>query len=124
GVELVDARGHVGCEELDDHLLSMHGARAVARDLHSGTGLPTARRREHALALDLDHARPAVAVRTVSRLVAEPRNLDAEPVGSLDDRLAGQCADVPAVQPERDDRLLESTVEGRVHGELSSCGKY
>src|SRR5512132_3450475 len=71
GRRLVAALGHVRGEQLDDHLLRMHGARARARHVHAGGRLATARRRQHALALDLDHARAAVAVGTVAGLVAE-----------------------------------------------------
>ena len=52
-------------------------ALAVGRDLHAGGRRAAARRREHALAGDLDHARAAVADRVEAGLVAKARDLDA-----------------------------------------------
>ena len=52
-------------------------ARAVGGDFHAVLGIAAAGRREHALALDLDHAGAAVAVRPHALLVAKVRNLDA-----------------------------------------------
>ena len=49
-------------------------------------GIAAARRRQHALALDLDHARPAVAVGPHAFHVAEARDLDAELLRGLEDR--------------------------------------
>ena len=101
-VSLVRALGHVGREELDDHLLRMQRARGVARHFHPGRRLAAARRRQHALALDLDHARAAVAVGTVPGLVAEARYRYADAVGRFDDCFAGRREDFFAVEPKRD----------------------
>jgi hypothetical protein len=120
GVGLVDALRHVGREQLDDHLLRGDRARAVGRNLHAGRGRAAARRREHALALDLDHARAAVAVGPQPRLVAEPRDLDAQAIRDLEDRLAGHGGDVVAVQLERDRRLLEHGFVRSVHDRKST----
>ena len=72
--------------------------------LHAGRGLADAGRREHALALDLDHAGAAVAVGPVAGLgqPAEMRDLDALAPGHLPDGLAGRGLDLAAVEGERD----------------------
>ena len=101
----------------------MKRARAVALHFHAGGGAAAARRREHALALDLDHARPAIAVGAHAGLVAKARNGHAQPIGDLDQRLAGERRDFGAVQLERDQLLLEAAFERSVHP-ASSCGKY
>jgi hypothetical protein len=93
---------HVGHEELDHHLLGMDRALRVRRDFHALRGLAAARRREHALALDLDHARAAVAVGAVPLLVAEVRDVGAVALRGLDDGLAGEGRDRLAVQLELD----------------------
>src|SRR5690606_17743490 len=68
----------VGGKEFEDHLLRLDGTRALAVDHHAVAGLSAARRCEHALALDLDHAGAAVAVGTQPVLVAQVRNVDAD----------------------------------------------
>ena len=52
-------------------------ALAVGRDLHAVGRRAAARRRQHALAVDLDHARAAVADLVEAGLVAKARDLDA-----------------------------------------------
>src|SRR6058998_2880235 len=100
----------------------MQCARAVACDFHSFRRLAAARWREHAFAFDLDHARAAIAVRPVARLVAKSRDRDAEAVGGLNDRLARKRFDLGSVQAEGNRFLRETAIQGSVH--LSSSGKY
>ena len=125
GILAVGLLRDVGGEHLDDHLLRVHGARAVARDFHAGGRRTAARRGQHALALDLDHARPAVAVGAIAGLVAEPRDFDAGAIGRLEDRLAGARFDVGPVQAEGNGLLRSDRFDGGVHRfDSSSCGKY
>src|SRR5438034_8486362 len=60
------------------------------------------RSREHALALDFDHAGAAVAVRAHAFLVAEVRDVDAVMLGRLDEGLVRPADDGLAVQLELD----------------------
>src|SRR5206468_12795105 len=105
-----------------DHLLRVQGARAVARNVHCFRRLAAARGCEHALAFDLDHAYAAIAVRSIARLVAKPRDRHTEAVGGLNDRLARKRFDLVPVQAERDGFLRESRIKWRIHA--NSCGKY
>jgi hypothetical protein len=114
-VELVDALRHVGGQQLDNHLLRAHGPLAVRGHLHAGGGRAAAGRREHALALDLDHAGAAVAVGPEARLVAEARDLDAQAVRDLEDGLAGRRGHVRAVQAERDRVRCDGRIGRGVH---------
>jgi hypothetical protein len=100
--------GHVGKKQLEDHLLRQLGARVVGSDLHSLLRVAAARRRERALALDLDHAGAAVAVGPHAGLVAEVRDLDAVLLRRLDDRLVGAA----------DYRLAVELELNRHHGQL------
>ena len=102
GIERMGLRRHVGQQQLEHHLLRLHGARAVGLHVHAGLGRAAARRRQYPLALDLDHAGPAIAIRPHARLVAQARNLHAQPVGHLDQRLVGERGDRAAVQRELD----------------------
>ena len=61
---------HIGQQQLQDHLLRMHGPLALRIDLHVCAGCAAAGRRQYALSLDLHHAGPAIAVGTVAVLVA------------------------------------------------------
>src|SRR5438034_11092337 len=60
------------------------------------------RSREHALALDFDHAGAAVAVRAHAFLVTEVRDVDAVMLGRLDEGLVRPADDGLAVQLELD----------------------
>ena len=67
-----------------------------------GGGRANARRGEHALALDLDHAHAAIAVRPIAglRRVAEVRQLDVEAARGAEDRLAFADVDLAVVDEE------------------------
>ena len=110
-VDLVVARvvalGHVGQQQFEHQLLRLDGAFAVGRDLHARARGAAARRRQHALAADLDHAGAAVADFLEPGLVAEVRDLDAFALGDLDDRFVRAAADLAAVELEADRRRIE-----------------
>ncbi len=98
------ARGLVGEQQLHDHfprgLCPFRG-----RDhLHVVRRFADAGRRQHPLALDLDHAGAAVAVGPVTGLgqPAQMRDQGALPLGHLPDGLAGRGLDRPAIERERD----------------------
>src|SRR5690606_7679925 len=76
----------------------------VGDDLHAGRRLADAGRRQHALALDLDHAGAAVAVRAVVGigLPAQMGDLVPEAIGDLPDGLTRLGRDLAAVKDERD----------------------
>src|SRR2546427_4279685 len=86
---------HVAREHFDNHFLRVQRARAVARHLHSRAGTTATGRSEHALSLDLDHARAAVAVPPHPGPVAEPGNRDAAATGAL----AGPTSSTRAQRP-------------------------
>ncbi len=94
--------GRVRLQQLEHHLLRVHGARRDAGDLHVLGGTAAARGCQHALALDLHHARPAVAVGAQAFLVAEVRDAHAVALGGLEDGLARERRDGLAVQLELD----------------------
>src|SRR5438045_655593 len=78
-----------------------------------------ARRREDALAVELDHARAAVAGQVESFLVAKARDRDAFAVGDLEQCFAAAGGDFAAVEVERDRRALDERRLGAgdgVHG--------
>src|ERR1043165_3053101 len=105
-------RSSAGCgQELDRHLLTDDGARTVGRHLHAVFRIAAARRREHALAFDLDHAGAAVAVGPHALHVAESRDVDAVLAGNLQDGAVVARGDALAVERE-----------GRHHS--ISAGKY
>src|SRR5437773_6525712 len=78
--------------------LSLHDALPI----YAVLGVAAAGRREHALALDFDHAGAAVAVRAHAFLVAEVRDVDAVMLGRLDEGLVRPADDGLAVQLELD----------------------
>ncbi len=94
----------VADQQLEHHLAREFGALGRGLDLHAGGRLADAGRREHALALDLDHAGAAIAVGAIARrrAVAEMRNLGAAPLRRLPDGLARQRLDLDAVEEEFD----------------------
>ena len=123
GVELavpgVRGGADVGQQKFEDELLRLQDALALRRDLHPGGGRAAARRREDALAVDLDHARAAVSGEVESFLVAKARDRDAFAVGDLEQRLAGARGDFAAVELEGDRRPLDQRRFGAsdgVHG--------
>ncbi len=116
GIGLVDAFRHVRDEHLDDDFLRETRARAPALHFHAGRRRATARRRQHALALDLDDAGAAVAVRAHPGLVAKARNLDAVPRRGLDDRLARCRRNLAAVQRKADRADVVRGFQGDAHG--------
>src|SRR5262249_55497805 len=78
------------------------GAVGLRLDLHAGRRRADAARREHALALDLDHADAAVAVGAIAGLgrVAQMRQLDVEPARGAKDGLARADVDLAVVDEE------------------------
>ncbi len=119
-VELVVARvvalGHVGQQQFEHHLLRALHALAGRRDLHAGAGAAAARGRQHALAVDLDHAGAAVADRVEPGLVAKVWDLDAFALGDFDERLARQRAETS--RPSSLKVMVSRAVIS------ISCGKY
>src|SRR5882672_9850139 len=98
------ARTHVAREQLEHHAARLGGALGLRRHLHAFRRLADARSREHPLALDLDHAGPAVAVHSIPRQVdvAQVRDLRALALGHVPNRLAWARGDFLAVQLEND----------------------
>jgi hypothetical protein len=98
------ARPHVAREQLEHHAARLHCALRLRRHFHAGRRLADARRGQHALALDLHHARAAVAVDAVARQVhvAQVRDLRAFALSHVPDGLAGCCGDFLAVELEND----------------------
>ena len=92
----------VGQQQLGHHLARGLGAVGCGLDLHAGRGRADAACRQHALALDLDHADAAIAVRPVAGLgrIAQMRQLDAEPPRGVEDGLAGADVDLAVVDHE------------------------
>ena len=122
GVERIGRLRHVRQQQLDRHLLAGEGPGAVGGDLHALLGIAAARRRQHALALDLHHAGAAVAVRPHALHVAEARDLDAVLLGGLEDRLVRAADHRAAVQRERDGIRRNARVLLMHHS--TSRGKY
>ena len=126
GVERVGRLRHVGQQQLEHHLLA-----ATARALSVVTSMPSvgiaaAGRRQHALALDLDHAGAAVAVGPHAVLVAEVRDLDAVRASAVSMIVSSaRPSTVAAVQRELD-RHVELRCMRCVHRRScsTSCGKY
>jgi hypothetical protein len=102
GVERVGRLRHVREQQLEHHLLTGDRAWAVGRHLHAFGRISAARWGQHALALDLDHAAAAVAVRPHPFLVTKVWDLDAVACGRVDEALVRTAADRGAVQGERD----------------------
>src|SRR5262249_23273704 len=86
------------------HLARKPGAVAGGLHLHTRRRLAHAGGREHPLALDLDHAGPAIAVGAIAGLwqPAQMRDLDALAVGDLPDRLARSRLDFGSVEGKAD----------------------
>ena len=75
----VELLGNIGEQQLERPSSARSRRARCCRDLHARRGGSAAGRRQHPLALDLDHAGAAVAVRPHSpSLVAKMRNLDAD----------------------------------------------
>src|SRR4029077_1607708 len=98
------ARRLVGDEKLHHHVSRLRGTLGRGLDLHAGSGVAHAGGGEHALALDLDHADAAIAVRAVAglRQIAKMGDLGAEALRHLPDGLAGLRLDILAVELEHD----------------------
>ncbi len=92
----------VGHQQFGDHPPRGLGAVGLGLDLHAGRRRAQAACREHALALDLDHADAAVAVGAIAGLgrVAQVRQLDVVAAAGAEDRLAGADVDLLAVHEE------------------------
>ena len=91
-------------QQLGHHRPRLHRAFRGGPDHHPLRGLADARGRQGALALDLDHAGAAVAVRAIARrrLVAEMRDHQPAAVGDLPDRQALRRVDLGPVKRETD----------------------
>jgi hypothetical protein len=98
------ARPHVAREQLEHHAARLHGALGLRLHVHAGRRLADARRGQHALTLDLDHASAAVAVDAIARQVhmAQMRNLRAFALRHFPDRFAGIGGNSFAVEREFD----------------------
>src|SRR6266850_5805785 len=114
---------HVGEQQLEHHLLRRERTRRVGRHLHPGAREAAARRRERALALDLDHAGAAIAVGALVTAVAKVRDVDAVLLRGADDRLVGPPDHGLAVQLELDRHHRELAVFHSFH-HATSFGKY
>ncbi len=75
--------GQVGKQHFEHHVLALHRARAVGMHLHAGGRGAAAAWRQHALAVDLDHAGAAVAIGPVAGFVAQPGYRHTVAVGQL-----------------------------------------
>ena len=94
--------GLIGEQKLGDHAARGLGALGLGLDFHAGRRRADAARRQHALAFDLDHADPAIAVGPVAglRRIAQMRQLDAEPARGAENRFAGADVDLAVVDGE------------------------
>src|SRR3954469_25947029 len=112
------ARRLIGDQQLHDHFLRGNSARALGLHLHADRWRALAGRREHTLALDLDHAGAAIAVGAIvgRGRIAQMRNLAALTFCNLPDRLACIGLDLLAVELERNLRHSAAS--------LNSSGKY
>ncbi len=92
----------IGHQQLGHHAARGRGAVGVGLHLHAGRRRADAACRQHALALDLDHADAAVAVRPIAglRRVAQVRQLDVEPARGAEDGLARADVDLALVDEE------------------------
>src|SRR6202035_2619368 len=98
------ARRLIGDQKLHHHLLRRHRARARRFHLHADARRALAGGRQHALALDLDHAGAAIAVGPVVRFgrMAQMRNFMALALCNLPDGLAVDGLDLLAIEFELD----------------------
>src|SRR5881394_335422 len=94
------ALGLVADQQFEHELARRFGALARRLHLHAWSRAPDAGGRQHPLAVDLDHARAAIAVGPVARLwqPAQMRDLDTVALRHLPDRLARLRLDFGAVQ--------------------------
>src|SRR5919204_4101019 len=102
------ALGLVREQQLEHHFPRSLGALGRGFDLHALRRLADAARREHAFALDFDHAGAAIAVGPIAGLgrIAQMRDVDAEPPRDLPDGLAVVRDDFAAVEREADSGRL------------------
>ena len=98
------ARRLVGDQHLHHHAARRFRPIGGGAHRHARRGPALARCGEHPLALDLDHARAAVAVGPVAGLVrvAQVRDVGAETMRDLPDRLPVERLDLVAVEGESD----------------------
>ena len=98
------ALGLIGDQQLHDHLAGLVGALGRSADHHAFAGLTDAGGGQRAFAVNLHHARAAVTVGAVARLVgvAQVRDGRAFALGHLPDGFAGQGGHVLAVEGEGD----------------------
>ena len=99
--------GAIALRLIGEQQLHHHAPRGAcplrsAQDLHVRCRGADARRGEHALALDLDHAGAAVAVGAIARIgrIAEMGYLDPLALGDLPDGLSVPGLDLPTVEGE------------------------
>ncbi len=92
----------IGEQEFGDHLARGLGAVGLGFDLHARRRGADAACRQHALALDLDHADATIAVRPVAglRRVAQMWQINAEAARGAEDGLAFADIDVATVDRE------------------------
>jgi hypothetical protein len=102
GARFVIHGRRIGLQQFQHHLLRVLHTPAVGDDFHPVLWVAAARRRQHALALDLDDACPAIAVGAITGLVTKVRNLDAVLLRDVDDVLVRKAAHGFAVQFEFD----------------------
>ena len=114
------AVGSVGQQQLHHQGAAFLRPFAVGVHDHAGRRCATATGCQAALALDLDHTGAAVAIRPVTRLVAQMRNLYALALGHLPQGFAGLGVYRQAVEV-KGDRLTQTATSGLAP---TSCGKY
>jgi hypothetical protein len=96
--------GHVRQQQLEHHFLCRPGAVASGMDSGARRGRATAGGREHALALDLNHAGAAIAIGSQAIAIAEVGNVDAMAARDLKQCFAGARFDCSAIEFEGDHR--------------------
>jgi hypothetical protein len=101
-VRLRGAVGLIGDQQLEYHPARGLGAIGRALHLHAGGRRADTACGEHALAVDLDHAGAAIAIRPIAGLgrIAKVRNVGAVALRDLPDRLARLCLDFLPVEGE------------------------
>ena len=114
------AVGSVGQQQLHHQGAAFLRPFAVGVHDHAGRRCATATGCQAALALDFDHTGAAVAIRPVTWLVAQMRNLYALTLGHLPQGFAGLGVYRQAVEVESN-RLAHAASSGLAP---TSCGKY
>ena len=115
----------VSDQQLHHHFLRGDGPLARRFHLHADRRRPLARRRQHALALDLDHAGAAIAVRPIIRRgrIAQMRNFAALTFRHLPDGFADTGLDLLTVKLELD-HLRSATLAADRPNRLAMRDRY